>query len=154
MNADKRRFTLRLSAFFVCMVLSAQSDPTLSAIREYARNYVETLPNYTAIQAIKSKAKFTRAPQLPPETQTDEVEEQIGYNEGRESHKILKYNGRKMADDAPVRDMGFFSSGEFGGLLETLSRDDIGATFKAAKPEKFRGKTVDVYEFEIGRAHV
>ena len=149
MNADKRRFTLRLSAFFVCMVLSAQSDPTLSAIREYARNYVETLPNYTAIQAIKSKAKFTRAPQLPPETQTDEVEEQIGYNEGRESHKILKYNGRKMADDAPVRDMGFFSSGEFGGLLETLSRDDIGATFKAAKPEKFRGKTVDVYEFAV-----
>ena len=140
----------RLLCFVLALAgtLSAQ-DATLVAIREYARNYVEKLPNYTAIQAIKSKAKFTRSPQLLPEIQTDEVEEQIGYVEGRESHKILKYNGRKMADDAPVRDMGFFSSGEFGGLLETLSRDDIGATFKAAKPEKFRGKTVDVYEFAV-----
>lgn len=150
MNADKCRSKLRLSAFFICVILRAQAaDPTLAAIREYARNYTEKLPNYTATQSIKRKSKFTQSPQLPPVTQNDQIEEQIGYVDHKESHKILLYNGRKMGEESPVRDEGMFSTGEFGGLLETLAQDGIGATFKATKPEKLNGQRVDVFEFSI-----
>ena len=120
-------------------------DATLAAIRDYARNYVEKLPNYTATQSIKRRTKTAPAPQLPPVTQNETIEEQIGYVDHRESHKVLTYNGKKIPENAPVREEGMFSTGEFGGILETLSREDIGAVFKAAKPEK----RMDVYEFSI-----
>ncbi len=139
----------RLFAFVLVGVLSAQPDPTLDAIRDYARNYTEHLPNYTATQVIKRKSKFTESPQLPPVTQNEDIEEQIGYNDHRESHKVLKYNGKKIPDNAPVRSEGIFSTGEFGGILETLSREGIGSSFKRAKTEKLAGKTVDVYEFSV-----
>jgi len=141
---------LRWSLILLAGSLFGQTgDPTLAAIRDYARNYVENLPNYTATQFIKRKLKSAPAPQLPPQTQTDQIEEQIGYVNHQESHKILRFNGRVMGDQSPVRTEGIFSTGEFGGLLETLSSEDIGATFQPAKQEKVNGKRVDVFEFHI-----
>jgi len=144
------RWSLAACGILLATALHAQpADPTLAAIRNYARTYVESLPNYTATQFIKRKMKSAPAPQLPPQTQTDQIEEQIGYVNHQENHKILRFNGRVMGDESPVRNEGIFSTGEFGGLLETLSRDGIGATFKLAKPEKLNGRRVDVFEFYV-----
>jgi hypothetical protein len=128
-------------------VLRAQADPTLQAIRDYARHYVASLPNYTARQVIQRTAKVSPAPGIPAQTQTDQLEEQIGYSEGLETHKLLRFNGRVV--DSPVRNEGVFSSGEFGGLLETLSREGTGAEFRRAKPQTLRGRRVNVYEFRV-----
>lgn len=130
-------------------LLCAQSANTLAAIRSYAQTYVDNLPSYTATQFIKRTIKSSPAPQLPPQTQKDEIEEQIGYSNGQESHKVVRANGRKIEEDSPVRTEGIFSTGEFGGLLSALAREDIGATFRPAKPQKLNGRQVDVFEFHV-----
>lgn len=136
-------------AVFLAAPLCAQSADPLSAVRDYARTYVQNLPNFTAIQSIKRTAKYSPAPQLAPQSQTDRMEERIGYANGRESHKVLRYNGRVMGEESPVRTEGVFSTGEFGGLLATLSREDTGAIFTPARPQKINSRPADVFDFRI-----
>ena len=59
------RWSPAACAILLATTLHAQpADPTLAAIRNYARTYVESLPNYTATQFIKRKMKSAPAPQL------------------------------------------------------------------------------------------
>jgi hypothetical protein len=127
-------------------VLSAQ---TLEAIRDYALHYSDNLPNYTATQSIQRKhTPLGRAAQMML-SQTEQIEEQIGYNDHRESHKITRYNGRKIGDESPVRSQGAFSTGEFGGILDTLFQEESRATFTLQRTAKHNGRRVSVYQFHV-----
>jgi hypothetical protein len=125
-------------------------DSALAAVRTYARTYTEKLPNYTATQIIRRRVKtLARGPMVAAGTQVDNIEEQIGWVGGRETHKILKANGRLMGDESPVRDQGIFSTGEFGGLLAGLFRDEASARFDFVKSERLDGRKVDMFAFRV-----
>src|SRR3954471_6251986 len=117
---------MRLAALFCLVIVSGvqaaepalskqEQDAVLAAIGEYAQNYVAKLPNYTATQLTRSKATpIAVRGMMTTRAQSQVMEDQISYIDGREVHKTLTIDGNKLAE-VDQKDASF-SRGEFAGL--------------------------------------
>jgi hypothetical protein len=127
-------------------------DPAaaLAAIKDYALNYTQSLPNYTAKQLVQRRVKPTTQGRFTTGTraQTDTVEEQIGYVDHRELHKLLTVNGQAVKE-GDNEQSGMFSRGEFALLLDTIFRPETKATFRWDRMAKLNGRRVSVFEFQV-----
>lgn len=115
----------------------------LTGVREYARSYTASLPNYTCIQTTQQTltAMFTAL-------HTDVIEEQISFVDGREIRTIAKINGRPpLASDQPQ--IVPVSHGEFGNLLYTIFDPHSGTDIRWKRAETLDGRRVNVFGFRV-----
>src|SRR5580692_4477094 len=104
----------------------AQEPPTVEAIRKYALNYVQSLPDYTCTQL--TKRLYTRQNFVPfgggmftPGTnRNDTIEEELSFVGGKEHYKVTKLNGFPPANTDHEQLGGTVSEGEFGSLLKHI----------------------------------
>jgi hypothetical protein len=122
----------------------------LAAIREYALSYTEKLPNYTATQSVKRVTKPTQQGRytMGGRTQTENVEEQITYVEGRELHKILTVNGQAVKE-YESESGGMYSRGEFALLLSAIFRPETKTEFRFDRTAKLSGAPMVVFAFSV-----
>lgn len=141
-----------LGLLIATVSLRAQAaDPmaVLPAIREYALSYTAKLPNYTATQTIKRDTKPTPQGRYTiGRAQTETVEEQISYVEGRELHKILRVNGQTVKETEQDSG-GMYSRGEFALLLSVIFRTETKTAFHFDKLAKLNGRQMVVFAFSV-----
>jgi len=130
--------------------LTAEQAASLNSIREYAINYSQRLPDYTATQVVRREVRpsqngrFTKGLQK----RTDTVEEQIGYVDHRELHKVLRVNGRPPTENE-AQQSGMYSRGEFGALLDTMFKPETRTVFEWQRIAKLGGRNMLVYAFRV-----
>jgi hypothetical protein len=80
--------------------------------------------------------------------QTETVEEQVSYVEGRELHKIMNVNGRAVKE-WESGSVGMYSSGEFALLLSVMFRPETKTEFHFDKTAKIDGQPMVVFAFSV-----
>ena len=150
------KLMILIGAFTVTCTLLAQTPAKddhaaeLAAIKDYALNYSERLPNFAAMQVVRRQVKPLQSGRISTGTraQTDTVEEQIGYVDHKELHKTLTVNGQKVKD-GEADQSGMFSRGEFGALLDTLFRKETRAEFRWDRMASIGGRKMVVFSFKV-----
>ncbi|MEO5923447.1 MAG: hypothetical protein ABIR70_06445 [Bryobacteraceae bacterium] len=125
-----------------------EQDAALAAIGDYARNWVASLPNYTATQLTRRKmTPVAVRGMLTVRAQTELMEDQISYVDRREVHKTVSIDGKKLAE-ADQKDASY-SRGEFAGLLTTLFTPSSGGKFEWDKFASLNGRKMYVFKFQV-----
>lgn len=122
----------------------------LTRVREYARNYIASLPNYTCIQTTQQTMTAPFRPGVVPGTplRTDVIEEQISFVDGGELRTVTKINGQPPPASAQAQ-IGPVSHGEFGNILFTIFNPQSGAAIHWKQAAALDGRPVNVFEFRV-----
>jgi len=151
-----------------CTVLCGQTthDQELAAIREYAVNYGKGLPDYTCTRVTERKESaialtFTEperygTPQPKGTASTIVTEEELTVSGQRENYKILKVDGQSFGREMRLRPdqvIETITAGQFTSVLQRIFSPEEGARVQWVRLEKLRGRQVNVFSFEVPRAH-
>lgn len=117
----------------------------LAAIKEYALNYVKSLPNYVCVQTTK------RTITMPHAVAQDNIREMLTFSDHKESYKVETINGKPAAAIDHDQLPGTVSSGEFGAILSHTFDAAVGTTFAWEQEATLRGKRVHVFVFRVPR---
>lgn len=125
----------------------AQEPPAVDAIRQYALNYSQSLPDYTCLQETK---RIATGGDLPlGKVNTDTIEEELSFVGKAEHYKVLKVNGAAVKNILHERLPGTVSSGEFGGLLRQIFDPRSATAFRPQSPAKIQGRGMTVLLFRV-----
>ena len=134
----------------------AEQDRALAAMREYALNYGERLPDYTCIQVTEREHEgippFVDLPQDihgndPPNRHwSNVIEEEVNLTAGRASYKVLKIDGRpsKLRHGELRSAVG---AAEFVTILRRILASDSVANFRWIRNDKLHGRPALVFSF-------
>jgi hypothetical protein len=144
-------------AFAAAAVFAGGQEPkTIEAVRKYALNYVQSLPDYTCTQV--TKRVYSRQGFVPIGggvfnpglNKNDTIEEELSFIGGKEHYKVLRVNGFAPAVATSHEQLGgAVSEGEFGSLLKHIFDPETGTTFRAAPREKIQGRAMNVIAFSV-----
>lgn len=128
-----------------------QQAAAVASVREYARNYTESLPNYTCIQATKQTVVGASAGTVDGPRRllagVVEIEEEMSFVNRREVRKLTKINGSPASDVQP--DPITFSRGEFGNLLDIILDPNSGTEIHWDREAKLEGRQVYVFAYRV-----
>jgi len=146
----RSRLILALAA--AAVFAGGQEPKTIEAVRKYALNYVQSLPDYTCTQV--TKRVYSRRGLLSsgggPGNLNDTIEEELSFIGGKEHYKVTKVNGFAPAVATSHEQLGgAVSEGEFGSLLKHIFDPETGTTFRAAPREKIQGRAMNVIAFSV-----
>lgn len=149
----------RAAAFLVLIPLAgsaAGQKPTaseqaaaLASVREYARSYTASLPNYTCIQSTRQRmlGPGTRAFGPPGlSLRAAEIEEQISFVNHKEIRTVTKINGNPPSAEGQAQ---IISQGEFGNLLDTIFEPKSSAEIHWDREAKLDGREVNVFAYRV-----
>jgi hypothetical protein len=128
-----------------------ESATAIAAIREYALNYTNSLPNFTCLQVVHHQLNpVRRAPGLMvgAKAQNDLIEQQLSFVDHRELHQVLRINGFPPQSDTQ-RNEAVSSWGEFGNLLSAVMDPITKTEFKMDRVATLNGKKVYVVNYFI-----
>lgn len=119
----------------------------LEAVREYARNYTRSLPDFICVQV-------TRRYGDPTGTEAwrsmDTLTTRLTYFEQKESYKLVMVNNQLT--DAPYESVGGASStGEFGSMLNEVFAPDTQTRFHWERWATLRGRRAHVFAYRVAR---
>ena len=129
----------------------AQKAAALDTVREYARSYTASLPNYTC--TVSTRQIFTRpvglvGGPLGSPFRIDIVEEQLNFINRREVRTITKIN-EAQPSAAGRAQIGTVSRGEFGNLLDTIFDPQSGTEIRWDRAAKLEGRRVYVFAYRV-----
>jgi len=123
----------------------------LNAVREYARTYTASLPNYTCIQSTRQlltrPAALAGGPIGRP-SRIDLIEEQLSVVNGRELRTLTRINERRPSD-AERTAIGTLSHGEFANLLDTIFDPRNGADIRWERAASLDGHRVYLFAYQV-----
>jgi len=128
----------------------AEQDKALAAIRAYALNYTNQLPDFTCTQVTQRTIFPVMAFRGHP--LHDSYEEQIIFVEHKETYKVTKINGNAVANVRHDELGGIHSSGEFGTLLSDIFTPDTGTEFRWQKSSSSKRQRLSVFAFRVPAA--
>ncbi len=154
-----RSVSAALIAFSMAMVAAGQTverkAAALDTVREYARSYTASLPNYTCTQS--TRQVITRPVLLaggPPGSplRIDLIEEQLSFVNRRESRTVTKIN-ETVPSEAERAKLGTVSRGEFGNLLDIIFDPKTGAGLRWDRAATLNGQRVNVFAYGVPQTH-
>ncbi len=110
---------LALPAFAQRAPNPTEQSAAISAIREYAVNYTQRLPDYACTQVTQWRGQPFQV-LLLGSPRSGEVETQIGFVNHREMEKVTAINGKPAALAEPKDLPPTSAHGEFGSLLAMI----------------------------------
>lgn len=122
---------------------ATEQTAAIKAVREYALNYTERLPNYLCTLTTRHTSRRANAVN-DPAIRTTTIEEQISFSGKKEVHKIVRTEGSDR--DSVV---GPLSSGEFRNLLAIIFDPASGADLKWDRKATLDGHKTDVLAFHV-----
>jgi hypothetical protein len=126
----------------------SEQAAVIDAVRKYALNYTNSLPDYTCVQVIKRTVNPNLTGGSFRQVQQDVVEEQLSFVDHREIHKLTSVNG-KAVPPGQSNLAGTFSRGEFGSLLDVIFNPATGAELKWEKVTRRNGIPMNVIAFSV-----
>lgn len=128
---------------------SAEPAAALKAIREYALNYIQRLPDYTCNQVTRRNSVPVRLTFGGPRPHSDVIDEQVSFVDHTEIHKVTKVNGASVSNVEHDELSGGVSRGEFGNLLEIIFDPRTATEFQFDRLATLNGRRVYVFEFRV-----
>jgi hypothetical protein len=155
LSANMTRTTNSWMLFLIaCTAIGQTGQPkgadTIEAVREYARNYTRSLPNYTCTLTTNEVITPPNAGNPTPPRMINVVEE-FSFVNGKELRKILKRDGDSVKMET-VGDRGGLSQGEFASLLAIVFEPSAGADLRWDRAATLNGRKVDVIAFHVPQA--
>lgn len=130
--------------------LAGPSDPFIEQARTAALAFLDTLPNYVVKQTTNrsSQARSNRGWTLQ-----DQITAELVYEAGKETTRDVMLNGKPVSA-ADIEKTGAWSTGQFGGMLNSLFARESAAVFKERHGSaKVAGREARVYDFSVQKAN-
>jgi hypothetical protein len=142
-----------LTLFALPFVISAQPEPSaaerervLQTAREFARNYIERLPDFICLRVTQHHAR----PANGEWKFQVKVAEELSYYKRQEHARVVAVN------DAPAKKLPHpavgrlvYSGGDFGEFLQEVFREQSRAAFNWKGWETLRGKRAWVFSYRM-----
>ncbi len=124
----------------------------IEAVREYALNYTQSLPNFICTQV--TRQQFDSTGTGDHYQSGNKFQEQLTYFEHHEQYKVVMINN-VMANKDHDKLEGAISSGEFGSMLYEIFAPETQTDFHYDRVGKFDGRLMHVlsYRVEQPRSH-
>ncbi|MEP6715800.1 MAG: hypothetical protein ABJC09_09500, partial [Terriglobia bacterium] len=122
-------------------------DLVLREVREYALNYLQSLPNFLCLQVTRRSMDTHYKPGGEPSwTPIDTLAEKLSYVDHRESYELI---GGKPWD----KPGGALSRGEWASLMGLLFDPATETNFRWERWTSIDKKLYHVYEYSVDQAH-
>jgi hypothetical protein len=148
-----RRLSLSCIFFSACIASAEAQAPdaadqsrALEALKDYALNYTQRLPNFICTQ-ITQRTYYPNI-NIREYPRHDAIEEQITFASHKEIYKVVRINGQ-ATNVQHDQVGGIVSSGEFGTLLANTFAPDAGAEFHWERTANRNGYKVYVFAFRV-----
>jgi hypothetical protein len=126
---------------------SQEREKILDAVREYALNYTQSLPNFICTQVIRRQEDPTGTGDHYKSV--DKIQEQLTYYEHQEKYKVLAVNSQMVENRDHMKMGGAMSEGEFGSMMYEIFEPSSGAEFEWTKFGKLDGVIMNVFSYKI-----
>ncbi len=128
---------------------SVEMAETLQAMKDYAANYTDNLPNYVCVQTTRRAITPTMSGYR---AYGDTIQEQLTFFDHKESYKVESINHESVANIDHNQLGGATSSGEFGSMLSHIFDPQTGAEFGWDHWATLRGRRMYVFSFKVPKS--
>jgi hypothetical protein len=131
---------------------ATRQDRIIDAMRNYAVNYTQNLPNFLCVQVIRRSVDPNAGETF---RSLGTILSRVGYNEGKEHYSVFSVDG-KLVDGKSMETVGgggAISTGEFGSLMRGIFEPASAANFSWEKWTTLRGHRTAVFNYSIDRRH-
>jgi hypothetical protein len=147
-----RKVCLVCALFTAIPVLAETPDDAaqaraLDAIRQYALNYILSLPDFTCTQVTTRTYWPNQRRRENPNL--DAIEEQLTFVDRKETYAVLRINGKRPDSTDHNQLGGISSSGEFGNLLSRTLDPKSNADFHWERTANVNGHRTWVFKFRV-----
>ena len=126
----------------------AKEDEMITKARNAAEQFSTTLPNFFCNQ---STTRYqTDSPKRGWDA-LDMVTAEVAYEDGRESYKNIKVNGKPAKGSMQEIGGGASSTGEFGTILRDLFDPSTAADFRRSGTDSIGGREAVTFKFDVPR---
>jgi hypothetical protein len=126
---------------------SVEQEKILDAIRDYALNYSQNLPNFICTQVTRRQEDPTGSGDHY--RSVDKIQELLTYYEHHENYKIMAVDG-KLVDNKDRKSLGGATSeGEFGSMMYEIFDPVTATEFEWTKFGKLDGVIMNVFSYRI-----
>ncbi len=134
-----------------------EQSEILDAMRDYAKNYTDSLPNYVCIQTTHRKQEATDALYSKGyrgySSLGDVVQETLTFYDHKESYKVESIDGKSVTNVTHDGLGGVRSSGEFGTMMRQIFDPETGTEFAWENWHTLRGKRMYAFAYHIDKEH-
>ncbi len=117
----------------------------LSQARRKVFEFSRTLPNFICEQLTSRYISYSNPPKWELQ---DRVSAEVIYEDGKESYRNFKRNGKLLKTRTPD-DTGAWSSGEFASLMQGVFHPGTEAEFTDQGETEINGKQARLYDFAV-----
>jgi hypothetical protein len=128
---------------------SQEREKILDAVREYALNYTQSLPNFICTQVIRRQEDPTGSGDHYKSV--DRIQEQLTYYEHQEKYKVMAVNSQMVENRDHMKMGGAMSEGEFGSMMYEIFEPSSAADFEWTKFGKLDGVIMNVFSYKIAQ---
>lgn len=128
----------------------AEQDRMLAAMRNYADEYTEKLPNFIC-QQTTSQYEAGRKPARW--RKGDTLTSKLVFNAGREERKLEAVNNKPIALNTRAYRAPLTTAGEFGMWLSNIFNPATETKFSWAGWEELRGKRMAKFDYAVSQEH-
>jgi len=127
-----------------------ESQTLIADARERAVGYKNGLPNFMCVEVINRS--------LDPSgngrwKHRDTITELMKYRDKGESRSVLEVDGKPAASADPEAIKGPQSTGEFGGVLDSVFEPSAKAEFKWEETDALGGGAVQVFDYKVAKVN-
>ncbi len=123
-----------------------EQERLLERVTEYARNYINQLPNFLCTQVTR---RYYDQAGLEFWQLADTITERLSYTDHRENYQVVLVNNRAVTEVSHEQLGGTTSSGEFGTLIRDLFEPSVRAEFGWERWAKLRGRLQHVFAYRV-----
>jgi VWFA-related protein len=136
--------------------LTPQRSDVLAAVRTYALEYTDKLPDFICTQItfrqISALDVENYIVQSMTVTASDVIEEQLTFIDQKENYEVMAVNRKRVAGVQHTQFTGAISTGEFGSLLHDIFDPRSNATFASRRITSLHGRSEYVFAFDVPKA--
>jgi hypothetical protein len=119
----------------------------IEAIRNYAINYTQSLPNFICTQVTRRMIDQTGT--ADHWQSVDKIQEQLTYFDHHESYKVVMVNGQMVQNKDHLKLGGAISEGEFGSIMAEIFAPETEAQFDWHHLGKLDGRIMNVFSYRV-----
>ncbi|MDE3198883.1 MAG: hypothetical protein KGN84_21220 [Acidobacteriota bacterium] len=132
----------------------AEQDRVLSEIKEYALNYVKSLPDFLCLQVTRRSVDTHYQPgNAPAWTPQDILREKLSFVDHQEKYELLSANDTVTIGQNWKAVGGAISRGDWATLMESIFDPASETYFTWERWGNLRGKLYHVYRYQVDKAH-
>jgi hypothetical protein len=119
----------------------------IEAVREYALNYSQNLPNFICTQVTRQQVDPTGTGDHW--RSENKFQEQLTYFDHHEQYRVVMVNGQLVNNRDHSKLEGAISEGEFGSMLYEIFARETNAEFQYERPGKWDGRLMHVLDYRV-----